>query len=228
MNRLVLYEDTDVLVLNKPAGLLVHPDEGRTLGTTLVDWLVERYPTIVDVGERFRAGIVHRLDRETSGAIVVAKTPPAFAFLKKQFQDRSVEKVYHAFVYGRVKNDEGVINRPLARNTRNPAVWSAVGAGKGRAREAVTAYKVLARTHDFSLVELRPRTGRTHQLRVHMKTLGYPVVCDKLYAPKREGALGFSRLALHARSLAFILLSGKRIKIEAPYPPDFARAVENF
>ena len=252
----ILFEDDEVLVVNKPAGLLVHGDD-RSTEPTLVDWLVEKYPSIRGVVDTSkvngdpptvlgapRSGIVHRIDRETSGTLLVAKTQRAFDFLKKQFQKREVEKIYHAFVYGRMNTpsgeDEGVIDRPIARSKRNPMLWSATRGRKGKERDAVTEYKVLQRAGDYSLVELRPLTGRTHQLRVHLKAINYPVVCDKLYAPAREcpperpessgraGALGFSRLALHARSLSFALPSGKNIKIEAPYPEDFKKALAEF
>lgn len=230
MNPTILYEDADILVINKPVGLLVHAD-GRTEGPTLVDWLLKKYPSIKGVGEHGeveRSGIVHRLDRETSGALVVAKDQKAFEFLKKQFQERKVEKIYHAFVYGKVKRDESVIDRTIARSKRNPMLWSATRGRKGKEREALTEYKVLKRGTEYSLVELRPKTGRTHQIRVHLKAINYPVICDKLYAPKRKCLLEFDRLALHARSLSLALLNGKNIKIEAPYPEDFERALTAF
>lgn len=227
MKPTILYEDSDVLVINKPAGLIVH-DDGRTKEPTLTEWLVAHYPAIKDVGESVRAGIVHRLDRDTSGVMIVAKDPRAFEYLKKQFQERKVEKIYHAFVYGRVKQNEGVIDRPIARSKRAGALWSSTRGRRGKEREAITEYRVLKRGDDVSLLELRPLTGRTHQLRVHLKAINYPVVCDKLYAPKRECLLGFSRLGLHARSLSLALLNGKEIKIEAPYPEDFERAVAQF
>ncbi len=260
----ILYEDKDVLVVNKPAGLVVHSD-GRTDEPTLVDWLLENYPEIKGVGEGQnqesrirnqespsveRSGIVHRLDRETSGVLVIAKNQSAFLFLKKQFQDREVEKTYHAFVYGEMKQDDGVIDRPIARSKSNPVIWSATRGMKGKEREAVTEYKVLARSNPsrsdsfgsvrqdgFSFVEVRPKTGRTHQIRVHMKAINHPVVCDKLYAParvqraggpKKDCELGFSRLALHAFSVRFALPSGKQIKVEAPYPADFQKALKEW
>ncbi|OHA18972.1 MAG: hypothetical protein A3C08_00765 [Candidatus Taylorbacteria bacterium RIFCSPHIGHO2_02_FULL_47_18] len=221
----ILYEDNDVLVINKPAGLIVHAD-GRTNEPTLVDWVLGKYPEIKMVGDAARPGIVHRLDRDTSGALVIAKNQKAYDFLREQFQSRKVEKIYHAFVYGRVKNDEGVIDRPIARSKRGGALWSATRGKKGKERDAVTEYKVLKRGDGYSLIELRPLTGRTHQLRVHLKAINYPVVCDKLYAPKKECLLGFNRLALHARSLTLALISGKKIKIEAPYPNDFEEALK--
>ena len=225
MDISILYEDSDVLVVNKPSSLIVHSD-GRTNEPTLVDWVLGKYPEIKRVGDVARQGIVHRLDRETSGVMIVAKNQKAYDFLKGQFQSRSVEKIYHAFVYGRVKNDEGVIDRPIARSKRGGALWSATRGKKGKERDAVTEYKVLRRGDGYSLVELRPLTGRTHQLRVHLKAINYPVVCDKLYVPKKECILGFNRLALHARSLTLTLLGGKNIKIEAPYPNDFENALK--
>ena len=248
----VLFEDSDVLVLNKPADLVVHSD-GRTDEPTVVDWLLTNRPEVKGVGEPLvkdeglkikparrslgaggdsersldRSGIVHRLDRETSGALLIAKNQLAFGKLKKQFQKQQVRKTYHAFVYGRVKNDEGVIDRPIARSRVNPVLWSATRGRKGEDREAVTEYRVLKRTDEFTLLELHPRTGRTHQLRVHLKAINYPVVCDKLYAPNRECALGFSRLALHSRALSFLHpISGERMTVESSYPKDFEAALK--
>ncbi len=236
MNISILYEDKDVLVVNKPAGLVVHAD-GRTEEPTLVDWILENYPNIKDVGEPtklsngeiiVRPGIVHRLDRDTSGVLVVAKKQPAFLFLKQQFQDRTLQKTYRAFVYGEPKQEEGIIDRPIARSRKDFRLWSAQRGAKGVEREAITEYKVLARHKGFSFFELKPKTGRTHQIRVHLKAINHPVVCDKLYAPKQKPALGFTRLALHSLSIEFTLPSGKPIKVEAPYPEDFKKALKTF
>ena len=235
----ILYEDADVVVVNKPAGLVVHAD-GKTVEPALTDWVLENYPETKGVGEPTklsngkmidRSGIVHRLDRETSGVMVVAKNQKAFEFLKKQFQEREMEKTYRAFVYGEVKNDEGVIDRPIARSTSDFRKWTAQRGRRGREREAVTEYKVLARTpappvggagnSDFSFLDVRPKTGRTHQIRVHFKAISHPVVCDKLYAPKRECGLGFTRLALHAFSLKFRLPTGGELTRGGPYPGGF-------
>lgn len=243
----IFYEDKGVLVVNKPAGLVTHSD-GRTGEPTVVDWLLKKYPKIKGVGEfsplqatrhglhpDFRSGIVHRLDRETSGALLIAKNQKSFEFLKKQFQSGEVEKIYNAFVYGRPKEDSGVIDRPIARSKKDFRLWSAQRGARGREREAVTEYTVLARitapaprgggSDSFSFLELKPKTGRTHQIRVHLKAINHPVVCDKLYAPKRDCALGFSRLALHALSIAFTSPSGKTLVVQAPYPEDFKRAI---
>ncbi len=225
----ILYEDEDLLVINKPAGLVVHSD-GRTKESTVVDWILKEYPNLKGVGENGaadRSGIIHRLDRETSGALLIVKNQRAFFALKKQFQKNTIRKVYHAFVYGRVKHDEGVIDRPIARSGANPVLWSATRGRRGEERAAVTDYRVLKRALEISFLELRPRTGRTHQLRVHLKAINYPIVCDKLYAPKRECLLGFARLALHARALQFVAPSGKEVRVDASYPKDFEQALQH-
>ncbi len=231
-NIAILYEDDDVMVINKPAGLVVHAD-GRTKEPTLVEWILTNYPKIKGVGDPIdpahkgdvdlRPGIVHRLDRETSGALIIAKNQDAFYQLKRQFKKQEIHKTYNAFVYGRVKNNDGLIDRPIARSRTNPVLWSATRGRKGEDREAVTEYRVLHRGESNTFLELYPRTGRTHQLRVHLKAINYPIVADKLYS-KNEPALGFKRLALHSRAISFLLLSGKRMIIEAPYPRDFVTA----
>lgn len=249
----ILYEDEDVLVINKPAGLVVHGDS-KTEEPTVVDWILKNYPEIKGVGEAIqlttnnlqptiidRSGIVHRLDRETSGVLVIAKNQPTFLFLKKQFQERKMEKIYRAFVHGELKNDSGVIDRPVARSASDFRKWTATRGRRGVEREAVTEYKVLGlisaspaaasergggNSAEFSFLDVRPKTGRTHQIRVHLKAINHPVVCDKLYAPKRDCALGFNRLALHAFSLKFKLPSGQELKVEAPYQEDFKKALK--
>jgi 23S rRNA pseudouridine1911/1915/1917 synthase len=229
----IIFENDEVLVVDKPAGLVVHSD-GKTKEPNLTDWVVEKYPMVVDVGEPAvydgkeiaRPGIVHRLDRETSGVIMLAKTQESFENLKKQFQDREMEKTYNAFVYGSVKNEEDTIDRPIGKSKSDFRKWSAQRGARGVMREAVTDYKVLEKNKDFSYVEVSPKTGRTHQIRVHFKAINYPVVCDKLYAPKRDCALGFDRLALHAKSITFSLLNGESVTVEADLPKDFQEAVK--
>lgn len=243
MNIPILHEDKDLLVINKPAGLVVHAD-GKTEEPTLVDWLLETYPNIKDVGEPietinqktkeavkiFRPGIVHRIDRETSGCLLVAKNQETFLFLKKQFQERSVKKTYKAIVWGFVKNDEGIIDAPIGRSKNDFRQWTAQRGARGEMREAITEYKVLERFEKdgerFSFLEIHPLTGRTHQIRAHFKYLNYPIVCDSLYAPNRACALGFSRLALHAAEIEFTHPNGSKMKIEAPLPEDFNQALK--
>lgn len=240
MKIAVLHEDKNYIIINKPAGLVVHSD-GKTKEPALTDWILENYPKMKNVGEPMRTpageeiprpGIVHRLDRDTSGVLVIAKNAAAFEDLKKKFQDREVLKKYHAFVYGVVKEDDGVIDRPIGRSNKDFRLWSAQRGARGELREAVTHFKVLAREKEIneragiSFIEVEPKTGRTHQIRVHFKAINHPVVCDPLYAPKQPALLGFERLALHSKSISFIGLDGKPIEAEAPYPADFKRAIK--
>ena len=230
----IIYEDDQMLAVNKPAGLLVH-SSGREGQETLVGWLVERYPGIKDVGEDlkissgktiFKSGIVHRLDKETSGVLLVAKTQDTFAFLKKQFQERLIKKTYRTIVYGRVKEKEGVIDLPIGRSASD---WRKRIAGKGRTvgntRSAVTRYTVLKAHDAYSYLEVYPETGRTHQIRVHLKAIGHPVVCDPLYAPKRECPSVLGRLALHALAVEIRGLKAGTLRLEAPLPEIFEQFV---
>ncbi len=230
----IVYEDKDILAINKPSGLVVHSD-GKTKEANLVDWLLLKYPEIEKVGEHgrnsegeefLRSGLVHRLDRETSGVMLVAKTQKAFEFLKKQFQDREVKKTYHAIVVGEVKNDSGVIDRPIGRSGSDFRKWSAQRGARGEMREAVTEYKVLSRKDGHTLVEVFPKTGRTHQIRVHFKAINYPLIGDPLYAPKYKDDLGLGRLGLHSYTVSFLDMEGKTRTIKAPYPEDFEMVVK--
>jgi len=232
----IIYEDENLLVINKPAGLVVHSD-GKTDEYTLCDWLIENYPDIKDVGESAeydgkvvaRPGIVHRLDKDTSGVLIIAKNQNTHKFLKNQFQERAIKKTYRAFVYGNIKNDEGLINEPIGRHPKNFKQWLAGDTARGTLREAVTQYRVIERGkvdgESFTYVELYPKTGRTHQLRVHLKSINNPIVCDSLYAPKRPCILGFSRLALHSFKLEVRLPNGEERLFEAPLPNEFELAV---
>ena len=226
----ILYEDKDILVVNKPAGLVVHPD-GRTKEPSVSDWFAERYPEAKGVGEKLgeveRHGVVHRIDRETSGALVLAKNQESHEFLKAQFQDRGIEKIYHLFVYGLVKEDRGSITRPIGKSSSDFRKWSAQRGAKGEMRDALTYFEVLKRDekNNVSFVEAKPKTGRTHQIRVHFQFLQHPVIGDNLYAGGKPRLLGFERTALHAKKVSFENLKGERITVEAPYPPDFEHAI---
>jgi 23S rRNA pseudouridine1911/1915/1917 synthase len=243
MNIPIILQNKDFVIINKPAGLVVHAD-GRTKEYSVADWVLENFPEVKDVGEPItlasgevimRPGIVHRIDRDTSGILVIAKNQKAFMHLKELFQNREVHKTYHAFVYGTVKKDEDVIDRPIGRSKKDFRLWSAQRFAKGELREAVTEFKVMSRSsessHNFkpgqevTLVEAYPKTGRTHQIRVHFKAINHPVVCDKLYAPKRDSLLGFKRLALHAKKIEFSDMKGKLVQAEAEYPEDFEVAM---
>lgn len=231
----ILFENENVVAVNKPIGMLIH-DDGSGAKDTVVSWVQEAYPDITGVGESVtvrtgevveKPGIVHRLDKETSGVLLVAKTQESFLNLKKQFQEHTIQKTYHAFVYGNIKEDEGEIDRPIGKSKNDFRKWSAQRGARGVLREAKTEFKVLERaaSGEMTLLEAYPKTGRTHQIRVHLKAIHHPVVADSLYAPKGEKLLGFERVALHARKIAFTDIDGKRIEVEAPYPEDFDRAI---
>ena len=226
MNLPILYEDEDILAINKPAGLVVHSD-GRTIEPSVSEWFVEKYPQAKEVGEKMgeiaRPGIVHRIDRDTSGALLLVKTKEGHATLKKQFQDHEIEKIYHLFVYGNIKEDEGVIDIPITRSKKD--FRKRIGGEAGK--EAITNFKVLRRASDKSVtfVEARPKTGRTHQIRAHFRSLYHPLVADPLYAAGREKLLGFHRLALHAREITFRDVKGGQHSVLANYPEDFEQAI---
>ncbi len=234
----VIFEDAQVLVINKPAGIIVHSD-GRTEEFSVADWVVAHYPNMVGVGEPWtspqgnvidRPGIVHRLDRTTSGVMILAKTPEAHAYLKAQFQGRSTEKTYFAFVYGHPKNDSGVIEKEIVRVKSAPPRWGVSHGKENKKRSAITEWRVLARGKDaesneeVSFLEVSPKTGRTHQIRVHLKALGNPVVADHIYASTKAPLLGFLRPALHAARLSVVTPTGERHTFEAPIPDDFVEA----
>ena len=237
-----LYEDQYLLVINKPAGLVVHPD-GRGDFETLADILLRERPELTDIGEPLiiegkeikRPGIVHRLDKETSGCLIIAKTQDSFLFLKNQFQEHTIEKIYHACLYGVPKEREGTISEAISRAREDIRKWAVGRGARGTTREAITAYTILATIGGvegkgstapdaFSYVEAKPKTGRTHQLRVHFKSLNHPIICDNLYAEGREKALGFERLALHAQSILFKTPDGMAHEVTAPFNQDFEKA----
>lgn len=216
----VLYEDADVVAVNKPAGLVVHAGAGAHSGT-LVNRLVHRFAGLSKVGGDVRPGIVHRLDKDTSGVLLVARTDSAHRHLAAQFASRAVEKIYVALVHGVVANDQGRIVSPIARD---PVRRTRMTARLGTGRTALTEYRVLRRFSGFTLLEVRIGTGRTHQIRVHMASLGRPVVGDRLYgAPARvEGRAPLSRFLLHARRIQFESPStGRMVTVEAPLPDEF-------
>lgn len=227
MDLPILYEDADVVAINKPAGLVTHAD-GRTKEDTAQDWFNERYRGSKASAEPREDGYVHRLDRDTSGVLVFAKNAAAYEFLRKAFHDREVEKNYLAFVYGVPKVKEGVIDFDIGRSRSDFRLRSAQPKAKGRLREALTRYEVLDETEGFALMKMSPETGRTHQIRVHLKAIHHPIVGDPLYAPNHPAALGVKRLALHAYSIAITLPSGTAVEITAPIPADLAPALAHF
>lgn len=284
----ILYEDKDILVIDKPSGISVHSDgKNKDSSTklrgekTIVDWVLKNYPKMKNVGEPMRIenplvksskahkvkskfdfqlstfnfitiarpGIVHRLDKDTSGVLILAKNQKAYEFLKKQFSASAIEasggefdenqnkikKIYIAIVSGWVKDDRGIINKPIGRSPNDFRKKLAGRGARGELRGAITEYRVLKRFEEsgnkFTYLEVRPKTGRTHQIRVHMKFINHPVVCDSLYNPNKPHPLGITRLALHAKSIEFSTpdgfvsdgknLKGKIIKVESPVPKEF-------
>ncbi len=262
----ILYEDSNILAIDKPSGISVHPD-GRTKEKTITDWVLKNYPKMKNVGEPMlieikkekieikRPGVVHRLDRDTSGVLLLAKNQKAHEFLKKQFQDREVKKTYVAIVAGWLKDDRGIINKKIGRSPTDFRKYSASRGARGEMRDAVTQYKVLQRftlpapslrregklhqahpakgewlkaegVSKFTYLELYPKTGRTHQIRVHMKSIDHPVVCDILYDPKGVCPKGIKRMALHAKSIEFKNLKGDSVKVESVLPLFFKNIVK--
>ena len=221
----VLYEDEDLAVLDKPAGLTVHPGAGRSTGT-LAHHLLDRYPEMAGVGGPGRPGIVHRLDQGTSGVIVVARTAPAYHRLARAFASREVDKRYLAIAYGTPSPTAGAIDAPIGRHPQRRKEMTVLSHG----RPARTLYRTLAAAAGISLLELDLETGRTHQIRVHLKHIGHPLVGDPVYGEARWKGLprpvqaplrGFPRPALHAWRLAFQHPgTGEALSFEAPVPED--------
>lgn len=212
----VVYEDKDALVINKPAGLLVHRAQGKD-EVTLADLLVERYPELVGVGEKpERPGIVHRLDQDVSGLMVVARNQAAYEFLKKQFQDRTMTKEYIALVHGKLSKDEDTIKFKIARSRGKARMVARPDDQEGR--EAITHYEVTDRFKNYTLVRVKIDTGRTHQIRVHFHALGHPLVGDPLYIIKGIKAKELGRVFLHSTKLTLTLPSGEVKTFEAPLP----------
>lgn len=259
MKVTILFEDKNLLVLNKPAGLAVHADAKNADDETVASFISAHDKSIDKVGEPMivehegksvkisRPGIVHRLDKETSGVLLVAKNQKTFELLKEQFQNHTIKKVYRAFVYGYVSDPKaslatgkrGIINVALGRSPKDIRMWTAGRGARPPLRDAITEYVVLDRftdikrgkatvEHQFSYVEVYPKTGRTHQIRVHMRYINHPVVSDPLYSGAKEKALGMKRLALHACSVTFRLSNGEIKTVEAPLPADFKKVIKTY
>ena len=231
-------ETSDFLIINKPAGLIVHSD-GRTVEPSLTEWIGEQYPELVHIGAPWVSpqgqsipicGLVHRLDRTTSGVIVAAKTQEMFDYLKNEFKERRVEKTYRAFVYGHMEQGKGRIVAEIMRSSETPRRWYSRVCSEDNKRAAVTNWRVLEQLTDTvsgessSYLELRPETGRTHQIRVHLASIGHPIIGDHLYG-NRPPICGFTRLALHAYEISF-LFDGVRTTFTAPIPNDFNVSTE--
>jgi 23S rRNA pseudouridine1911/1915/1917 synthase len=221
LNLEIVYEDADVLVVNKPKGMVVHPAPGHSHGT-LVNGLMHHCTDLSGINGIVRPGIVHRIDKDTSGLLMVAKNDASHTSLVNQLVRKSVTRKYIALVHGHIPHDKGTIEAPIARDPKERQNMSVVDKGK----HAVTHFRVLERFGDFTLVECRLETGRTHQIRVHMKYIGYPLVGDPKYGPKKTMDIGGQ--ALHAEVIGFDHpKTGEYMEYSAEMPEEFAELLES-
>jgi len=220
----VAYEDQHIVVVDKPAGLVVHPGAGHA-AATLVNGIVSRYPEVASVGEPHRPGVVHRLDRGTSGLLVVARSQVAYEALVLQMSNHEPERIYAALAWGAFDTDSGVVEAPIGRSNRHPTRMAVAQGG----RPAVTHYRVeqkFAAPHPTTLLTCRLETGRTHQIRVHLSAIGHPVVGDRDYGGGRPG-LEIARPFLHARKLTLDHpVTGESIRVESELPADLAELLD--
>ncbi len=225
----IIYQNKNFIAINKPAGLLVHSsDYQKKKEPTLVDWLLKNFPQIKNVGDdtKNRPGIVHRLDKDTSGIMLIPLNQDYFLYLKKMFQNKKIKKTYLAVVKGEIERKSGIIDKPIGikSGTTRRTVFS-----DKMSKEAITEYKLIKTFKKdgqyFSLLEVFPLTGRTHQIRVHLNYIGHPIIGDKMYGGKTIAALA-PRQMLHCYSLEFESELGKTIKLEAQPPEDFAYFIE--
>ena len=215
LNLEIVYEDADVLVVNKPKGMVVHPAPGHTTGT-LVNGLMHHCTDLSGINGVMRPGIVHRIDKDTSGLLMVAKNDVAHESLVNQLVAKTVTRKYTALVHGHIAHDKGTIDAPIGRDTKDRQKQAVVDSGK----HAVTHFQVIERFGDYTLVECRLETGRTHQIRVHMNYIGFPLVGDPKYGPRKT--IDFGGQVLHAGVLGFIHpVTGEYLEFSAPLPEDF-------
>ena len=219
----ILYEDNDIIVVNKPKGMVVHPANGNPDGTLVNAVMAICKDSLSGIGGEIRPGIVHRLDKDTSGVIVVAKNDKAHINMSEQIKNHEVEKTYIALVKGFVKEEEATINMPIGRSTKDRKKMAVNKNGKN----AVTHFKVLKRFKNYTLLEVKIETGRTHQIRVHLSEIGYPVVGDTVYS-NGKNEWGIKGQCLHAKSLKFKHpITGKEMFIEAPLPKYFENILKD-
>ena len=218
----VVYEDDELLVINKPRGMVVHPAPGNSSGTLVNAVLYHCEGNLSGINGQLRPGIVHRIDKDTTGLLVVAKTNDAHLFLSDQLGDRSLSREYYALVHGNIKEDEGRIDAPIARSENDRKKMTVT---YKNSREAITDYFVEERFGQYTLVRCKLKTGRTHQIRVHMKHIGHPIVGDKTYGVKKEEFNLIGQL-LHAGKIGFIHpLTKEKVYFSAPLPEDFERVL---
>jgi 23S rRNA pseudouridine1911/1915/1917 synthase len=217
--------DANIVVVDKPAGMVVHPAHGHRSGT-LVNALLAHCPDLAGIGGELRPGIVHRLDKDTSGVVIVAKNDAAHRDLQAQFQKRLVHKTYLALVEGVPQATYGIIDAPIGRDPQHRQRMAVITGSSRRAREARTEYQVVERFPHYTLVEATPITGRTHQIRIHLAFIGHPVVGDRVYGFRKQ-RLPVPRQFLHAASIAFTLPgSGRRVQFTSPLPDDLDTALK--
>ncbi len=231
MELKIIYEDKDILVIDKPAGIVVFP-ETQTSDKTLIDLIIEKYPDLKNVGEAPRYGIAHRLDKDTSGILLVAKNNKALFFLQKQFKTRNIEKRYIALVVGNIKDKQRTIETLIGRSPKNrikQKVYLAGEPGSIGKRKAVTEYKVIERFKDYTLIEISPKTGRKHQIRCHFSYLQHPVVGDKMYGFKNQPCpKELNRHFLHAYYLKIKLPNGREKEFKSELPQDLKNTIVHF
>ena len=218
----ILYEDSDIIVVNKPKGMVVHPANGNPDGTLVNAVMAICKDSLSGIGGEIRPGIVHRLDKDTSGVIIVAKNDKSHIALSEQIKNHEVEKTYIALVKGFVKENEATINMPIGRSTKDRKKMAVNKNGKN----AITHFKVIERFKNYTLLEVKIETGRTHQIRVHLSEIGYPIVGDAVYS-NGKNEWGIEGQCLHAKSLKFKHpITGEEMFIEAPLPEYFQKVIE--
>lgn len=230
MDLKIIYEDNDVLVVEKPAGIVVF-NEAQSAEKSLIDLLIEAYPLLKNTGDMPRYGVVHRLDKDTSGIILVAKNDSTLAFLQAQFEKRQIEKKYLALAVGNVKNDTGTIETLLGRSPKDrlkQKVFLPGEPGSAGKREAITSYKVLGRFEKYTLLEVTPKTGRKHQIRCHLAYLNHPIAGDKVYCFKNQLCPnGLNRHFLHASYIKVELPSKETKEFKSELPDDLKKIINN-
>ena len=234
MTPKIVYEDENIIVIDKPSGLITHQKNIDDKQPSVVDWVIENYPKLKDIGEPFiasgtpvpRYGILHRLDKDTSGLLLIAKNNETFFAMKKQFQDHTIQKSYQTLVYGKPKQPSGVIDAPLGRIGMKRTTQIA-GNKLIDGKESITEYKTLKNFEKYTLLDVTPKTGRTHQIRVHLKSIGCPVAGDTVYSPKGwQKPNGLNRLFLHAYKLRFNTPDGKSLTIECDLPEELQNTIK--
>mgnify|MGYP000027122872 CR=1 FL=1 len=215
----ILYEDTDLLVVNKPKGMVVHPAPGHYTGTLVNALMYHCRENLSGINGVMRPGIVHRIDMDTTGSLIVCKNDLAHQNLSEQLKEHSINRIYIAIVHGNIKEDEGTVNAPIGRH---PIDRKKMSTHAKQSRHAVTHYKVLERFGNYTYIQCKLETGRTHQIRVHMSSIGHPLLGDQVYGPKKCPFPGLTGQTLHAKTLGFIHpRSGEYIEVDAPIPEYF-------